>query len=116
MSNQPEQTNVIAIREGMTVLLSLHSPREKIWGLLADLSPAGIQIRGIDLNTFDDWVRMVMHNEHYMALTYVFIPMWRVERMSLDETVGEILSLEEQFHQRVGISLQEYLGSNEPVS
>ena len=116
MSNQAEPSNVIRISEGMSVILSLHSPREKIWGLLADLSPAGIQIRGIDINTFDDWVRMVMHNEHNIALTYVFVPMWRVERMSLDETVGEIISLEEQFHQRVGITLQEYLGSNEPVS
>ncbi|MCS6885341.1 MAG: hypothetical protein RMM17_09015 [Acidobacteriota bacterium] len=104
------------IQEGMAVVLSLHSPREKVWGILADLSPSGIQIRGIDLNTFDDWVRMVAHNERNIGLTYVFFPMWRVERVSLDETVGDIISLEETFRMRVGISIYEYLGSNEPSS
>ena len=104
------------IHEGLTVVVNLHSPREKIWGRLADLSPAGIQIRGIDINTFDDWVRMIMRNERNIGLTYVFFPMWRVERLSLDETVGDILSLEEQFQVRVGLSLDEYLGSGEPIS
>lgn len=106
---------MLKIQEGMTVIISLHSPREKIWGVLADLSPAGIQIRGIDLNTFDDWVRMVAHNERNIGLTYVFFPMWRVERISLDETVGDIRSLEEIFQTRVGMRLCEYLG-NEPAS
>jgi hypothetical protein len=116
MMSEQDTESVIRIQEGQPVVISLHSPREKIWGVLADLSPAGIQIRGIDLNTFDDWVRMVMHNERNIGLTYIFFPMWRIERMSLDETVGDIPSLEEQFRIRVGFSLQEYLGSNEPIS
>jgi hypothetical protein len=108
--------NYIKIQEGMTVVISLHSPREKIWGLLADISPAGAQIRGVDLNTFDDWVRMVMRGEQNIGLTYVFFPMWRIERISLDETVGDILSLEEQFHIRAGMSLQDYLNASDPIS
>ncbi len=106
----------IKIEEGMCVIVNLHSPREKVWGLLADLSPAGVQVRGIDLNTFDDWVRMITRNERNIGLTYVFLPMWRIERLLLDETIGDILSLQELFRMRVGISLQEYLGGNEPIS
>lgn len=104
---------MLKIQEGMAVVINLHSPREKIWGVLADLSPAGVQIRGIDLNTFDDWVKMVTQNERNIGLTYIFFPMWRIERISLDETVGDILSLQEIFQARVGLSLYEYLG-NEP--
>ena len=111
MSNQP-----LRIEMGMCVVVNLHSPREKIWGVLADLSPAGLQVRGIDLNTFDDWVRMITRNERNIGLTYTFLPMWRIERMLLDETIGDILSLEEVFNMRVGMSLQEYLGGNEPIS
>jgi hypothetical protein len=100
----------------MCVVINLHSPREKIWGLLADLSPAGLQIRGIDVNTYDDWIRMITRNERNIGLTYIFFPMWRIERMLLDETVGDILSLEEQFSLRVGVSLAEYLDTNELAS
>lgn len=104
------------IREGMCVVVNLHTPREKIWGMLADISTAGLQVRGIDLNTFDDWVRGILRNERNIGLTYIFLPMWRIERMVLDETVGEILSLAEVFRMRVGLSLEEYLGGSEPIS
>lgn len=106
----------IKIEEGACVVIHLHSHREKLWGLITDISMAGVQIRGIDLHTFDDWVRMITRNEHNIALTHVFFPMWRVERIALDETVGEIPSLQEVFHLRVGISLIEYLGEDDLVS
>ena len=38
------------------VIISLHSPREKIWGILLDLNPSGATVRGIDLNSFDHFV------------------------------------------------------------
>ncbi|KAF0244561.1 MAG: hypothetical protein FD167_3625 [bacterium] len=104
------------IEEGTCVVIHLHSPREKLWGLITDISMAGIQIRGIDLHTFDDWLRMITRNEHNIALTHVFFPMWRVERITFDETVGEIPSLQEVFQLRVGISLKEYLGEDELIS
>ncbi|MEW6736635.1 MAG: hypothetical protein AB1489_35425 [Acidobacteriota bacterium] len=113
MLNQEQPTK---IQEGMCVVVHLHSPREKIWGILADISMAGLQVRGIDLNTFDDWIRMITRNERNIGLTYVFLPMWRIERMSLDETIGDIISLEDQFNLRVGVTLQEYLGTGDPIS
>lgn len=106
----------LKIEEGTCVVLHLHNPREKLWGLITDISMAGVQIRGIDLHTFDDWVRMITRNEQNIALTHVFFPMWRVERITLDETVGEIPSLQEVFQLRVGVSLKEYLGEDELVS
>jgi hypothetical protein len=102
------------IQPGDWVLLNLHTPREKLWGQLLDISSAGIQLRGIDLHTFDDWVRATMRGETNIGLTHVFFPMWRVERLALDETVGEILSLTEVFRARTGISLADYLTGTMP--
>ena len=103
------------IKEGMTVVVNLHSPPERLWGLLTDISPAGIQIRGISVSTFADWVNSILGQDPNVDLTSAFLPMWRVERMSLDETMGEILSLGEQFRARIGMTLREYLAQSRPA-
>jgi hypothetical protein len=95
---------------GAAIVVNLHSPREKIWGILCELNPSGVYVRGIDLNTFDSWVQMIVRGERNMALTHVFLPMWRVERVSLDETIDEIPSMADMFYSRVGITVSEYLG------
>lgn len=99
----------------MSVVVNLHTPPERVWGLLTHISPAGIQMRGINVNTFNDWVCAIVKNERNIGPTYLFLPMWRVERMSVDERLGDILSLAEQFRARVGMSLQEYLGWGGPI-
>lgn len=96
------------IENGDVVLLVLHSPREKCWGVLGEVSSAGIFIRGIDLNSFDDWLRSIVNNESFFGLTDQFFPMWRVERMSRDESVEGIPSLSEQFEQRTGRKVDEF--------
>lgn len=97
---------------GAPVILYLHSPREKIWGVLRELNSAGVFVRGIDLNTFDDWVQMIVRGERNMGLTHAFIPMWRVERVALDESVDEIPSLAARFQARVGLTLNVYLDTD----
>ena len=92
------------------VVVSLHTPREKIWGELVALHPAGVTMRGIDLNSFDDFVRQVLHPEgDLVGLPTLFFPMQRLERISLDEPSGSIPSMADVFHQKVGRSLKEYL-------
>lgn len=92
------------------VVVTLHTPREKVWGELLALTPAGITVRGIDLNSYDDFVRQVMHpEEDRVGLPTVFFPMLRVERISLDEPSGSIPSLADLFEQKVGRSLKDYL-------
>ncbi|HEX8844446.1 MAG TPA: hypothetical protein VF791_07370 [Pyrinomonadaceae bacterium] len=95
---------------GVAVLLVLHSPREKCWGVLGEINAAGVFLRGLDLNAFDDWVRAVAHDEPFMGLADLFFPMWRVERISRDESAGGVPSLAEQFEQRTGRSLLDFFG------
>ena len=94
---------------GNTVIAYLHSPREKIWGLLLDLDSAGAYIHGIDLSAFDDWLKNLASGESGLGLTSVFIPMWRVERLARDEATAGIPALEDHFRQRAGSNLKEWL-------
>ena len=92
------------------VVVSLQSPKERIWGELTELSSAGITIRGIDLASFDDFVSQVLHPEgDRIGLPTLFFPMLRVERIALDEARGSIPSLAEMFQKKVGRSLADYL-------
>jgi hypothetical protein len=98
------------ITPGSPVIVYLHSPREKLWGLMYELNAAGVFLRGIDLNAFDDWTAMIVRGERNIGLSHVFVPMWRVERLSLDETMDDLPSMADRFLQRVGITVNEYLG------
>ena len=92
------------------VVVSLHSPKEKLWGELIDMSIAGVTLRGIDLSSFDDFVSQVLHPEgDRMGLPTLFFPMLRIERIALDEARGSIPSLAETFEMKVGRSLEDYL-------
>jgi len=92
------------------VIVSLHTPREKVWGELLDVSTAGITMRGIDLNSFDDFIRQVLYPDgDRVGLATLFFPMQRIERIALDEPTGSIPSMADLFERRVGRSLKDYL-------
>ena len=97
------------------VIVSLAAPKEKIWGQLLGLSAAGVTVRGIQIDSFDDFVRQVLNQEEAtVGLTTAFFPMHRVERVSFDERSGTLPSLADRFRQTVGLTIQEYLGIETP--
>jgi hypothetical protein len=95
------------IQPGTAVLIVLHTPREKCWGIVSEINSAGVFLRGLDLNSFDDWLRAIGHGEDFVGLGDLFFPMWRVERMSIDESSGGIPSLREQVETRTGRKLED---------
>ena len=96
---------------GSVVILHLSQPAEKYWGILEALGPAGVTLRGVNLSSFDDWLRAILKEEiPSLALTTAFYPLHRVERMSLDEPMGEVESLAQRFERLVGTTLESYLG------
>ena len=99
------------IAAGTPIILYLHSPKEKVWGVLLALLPSGIMLRGLDLRSFDDWMRQEAHgDENLIGLTSLFYPMHRVERAERDETVGAAISYSERFALAVGRTVQQALG------
>lgn len=95
------------IETGELIILVLHSPREKIWGVLQEINQSGVFVRGIDLNAFEDFLRSFQADEHFYGFSNVFFPLWRVERISRDERDGDIPSMIEQFEQRTGLKISE---------
>ena len=92
------------------VVVSLHSPKEKVWGELLDINPSGVTLRGIDLNSFDHFVRQINEPDgERIGLPTIFFPMNRVERVSLDEPTGSIPSMDELFARKIGRTLTDYL-------
>lgn len=92
------------------VVISLHSPKEKLWGELLEINAAGVTVRGIDLSAFDDFIHQVRDPEgDSVGLPTLFFPMARVERIALDEPRGAVPSMDEIFAAKVGRSLKDYL-------
>lgn len=101
-----------AFAPGDLVILHLINPSEKFWGILLDLGVAGVTVRGIGVNSFDDWVSQAARRAGTPALglSTMFLPLFRVERMFRDEAVGEVESYAGRFERRVGVGVGDYLG------
>ena len=96
------------IEIGEVIIAVLHSPREKLLGILDDISAAGVSMRAVDLSYFDDWCASIANNEPFLPMSDCFVPMWRVEKISRDESSTDVSSLVEQFEKRTGRSLGEF--------
>ncbi len=100
-----------AFAPGTPVVVYLHSPREKVFGLVAGLQPAGLVVRGIDLSAFDDWMRQECRDEKPgLGLVTLFYPMNRVERMERDESLGGLEGFADRFRRETGRSVLEAAG------
>ena len=96
---------------GTPVLLYLHSPREKVFGVLISLETAGVLVRGLDLLSLEDWMRQEARSESSgLGLVSAFYPMWRLERLERDESVGELEGLADRFRRLTGRRFVEEAG------
>lgn len=99
---------------GRFVVLYLHSPREKHWGLLLSMDTAGLWLRGIELESFDPWAReQILDEPGHMGLTTFFVPYLRVDKVTLDERVGPVPSLQERFEAITGKSVAGWAGEED---
>lgn len=99
--------------QGSMVLVTLNHPREKFLGMLLSLDQAGISLRGIDLQSLDDFA-LLMKSGEAAGPGVVFFPMHRIERVELDQRNGEIPSLAEQFAAKSGQPAGSFFGEPEP--
>ncbi len=99
---------------GSFVLVHLSSPREKFWGLLEHSDASGVTVRGLGVEGFEEWLREIVREKSpTFSPSTVYFPLHRVERMSLDETIGEAVSLAERFRRAVGKDPRNYLETPE---
>lgn len=104
-----------AIAAGSVVIVNLQQPREKALGLLLKLDGLGAQVRGIDLNSFDDLLRQVMAGRDEEGfgpvLSTMFFPAARIERILLDEPAGTLPSCGQRFFSSTGLDFADFLRS-----
>lgn len=75
------------IEPGALVIVNCHAPKEKLWGELRRLDAVGVVLRGLDLNSVEDWLRQERDGgEGFVSPSSTFIPMHRIERIYLDES------------------------------
>jgi hypothetical protein len=99
------------MRAGSIVVVHLVNPTEKFWGVLERLEPVGVLCRGISLDIFEEWVNELARGEGAsLGLTTIFVPLFRVERIFLDEQIGEVESYRQRFERRTGCSAASALG------
>ena len=97
--------------KGALVIINLVNPKEKFFGILSALSPAGVTVRAINLDSFDDWIhQLARDDEPDLDLMTMFVPLFRVERIFLDEPSGAIKSYAQRFEQVVGRSMADHFG------
>ena len=96
------------IDKGSVVIAVMQNPREKVFGILDDINSAGLFIRGIDLNYFDEWTSAIKNDEPMLPMQDNFYPMWRIERVTLDVGSEGLPSMSELFQQKTGQFVDEF--------
>jgi hypothetical protein len=86
---------------GALVIATLSNPREKFWGMILVLAPAGLSLSGVELASFEDLTVMVRDGEPFSPAV-VFFPMHRIERVELDLPDGNLPSLSQRFLAKTG--------------
>jgi hypothetical protein len=89
---------------GQLVLVTLNNPREKFWGVMLSLTPAGVSVRGVDLQSLDDFTQLIKSGEAASA-SMVFFPMHRLQRIEEDESSSGLPSLADQFRAKTGMDV-----------
>jgi len=89
---------------GSLVVVSVHSPREKFWGVLLALSAAGVTVRAVAVDSFEDWMRQFVsdHAATQLGAVTIFLPSHRIDRIELDETSGSVEGLGDRFRRVTG--------------
>ncbi len=96
------------IETGESVIIIMQNPREKIFGVLHEVNSAGVFVRGIDLEYFEEWTTAIKNGEQFLPMQDAFYPMWRLERLSRDESSYGMLSMAEQFEQKTGLKIADF--------
>jgi len=89
---------VLAVEAGNVVVVDCSNPKEKLWGVLVRLDLTGVVVRGLDINSVEDWLRQEKAGEPSMiGPSTVFIPMHRVHRVYLDESSAAVSSFADRY-------------------
>lgn len=98
------------ICENSLVIVHCGNPREKMWGAVLRLDGVGLVLRGLDLESVEDWMRQERAGgDKLIGPTTFFVPMHRVLRIDLDEGGPVVESYRDRFATACGRDALEVL-------
>jgi hypothetical protein len=82
-----DDDDVPCIEVGSLVVLHCANPREKHWGLLIRMDDLRVVLRGLDLESVEDWLTQERGGDAALiAPSTFFVPTHRLVRIDLDES------------------------------
>jgi len=94
---------VPGIEVGSLVVLHCANPREKHWGLLIRLDGLGAVVRGLDLESVEDWLAQERGGgDPLIVPSTFFVPSHRLIRIDLDETGPVVTGYGDRFRRESG--------------
>lgn len=98
------------IESGSLVVVHCTNPREKFWGLLVRLDLVGAVVRGMDLNSVEDWLLQQRGGADGLIRPFTFfVPLHRVVRIDLEERGGAVPSYGERYGDACGRDVRKAL-------
>lgn len=98
-----EVPDIPCIEVGSLVVLHCANPREKHWGLLIRLDGLGAVVRGLDLESVEDWLAQERGGgDPLIAPSTFFVPIHRLVRIDLDETGPVVTGYGDRFRRESG--------------
>ncbi len=98
------------IGTGSLVVVNCGNPREKMWGCIVELGGSGVVVRGLEIESVEDWLRQERSGgERQIGPSTFFIPMHRVVRIDLDESSGAVEAFADRFRTACGRDVREVL-------
>ena len=96
---------------GDYVNLYVIDPIEKIWGRLVRIADAGVVVRGIDVKLIESFRYQFQKEEPAVFPQTTFWPMRRIQKIDMDEAVGDIPSVIDSLKRTTGLPADEILPS-----
>lgn len=95
---------------GALVIVHCREPREKLWGVLVRLDGVGLVLRGLDLDSVEDWLRQERSGgDRLIAPSTCFLPTHRIARVDLDESGVAVASFGDRYAEACGRDVREAL-------
>ena len=92
-----------SIEDGSLVVVHCANPREKHWGLLIRMDGLGVVLRGLDLESVEDWLAQERGGgDPLIAPSTFFVPTHRVIRLDLDESGPVVAGYGDRFTRECG--------------
>ncbi len=106
----------LSIEAGSLVVLHCANPREKHWGLLIKMDDLGVVVRGLDLESVEDWLTQERGGSAAMiAPSTFFVPTHRLVRIDLDESGPVVTGYGDRFQRECDRDVRSaLLGTSDP--